>query len=447
MGSSRKRIVVAAAAVAASLALAPAASASAPGPIKAGLARPTSTKTLKTGVSLTRFKVTVVDAGTRRTIKITKISWKIGNSHVQLNSAALGSYYSDDDSVRLNQIRSWATGAGLGGSLVAAINGDFFADSRHHSFAGVPSGLLVHARSVYSFGWGGPAVGYERAGGMIMGTPKARPVMLYLPGGHTATVGAFNALSAGGVAIHGDQVAAYVNTGATVTVPSGYLGFAMPSTVLRGSLRGVRNGYKFPTGSNLSETVAAFRFETKRTAVVKVSMPTSQPAACPSGSCPAGTTLTVPADGVVLLARTNTVAATGLAAKVAAGGSVSVLTDDPGWGSVTDTMGGKPQLVKNGIPVFSRPSYVDPWQWDEPHWRPAVVESNSGHGWLIVAGGSGGVGIHATTWAKMLVQMGAKNAMGFDNNSSTELYRPGFTPITAYGFERYIPTATYLTFH
>ena len=30
---------------------------------------------------------------------------------------------------------------------------------------------------------------------------------------------------------------------------------------------------------------------------------------------------------------------------------------------------------------------------------------------------------------------------------STELYRPGFTPLTAYGFERYIPTATYLTFH
>jgi hypothetical protein len=280
-----------------------------------------------------------------------------------------------------------------------------------------------------------------------MGTPKARPVMLSLPGGQTATVGAFNSLSAGGVTIHGDQVAAYVNAGSTVTVPSGYVGFAMPSTVLRSTLRGVRNGYKFSSGSGVSETVAAYRFETKRTAVVRVPMPTSQPAACPGGSCPAGTTLTVAGNGVVLLARTGTIAANGLAAKAAAGGSVAVLTDDPGWSAVTDTMGGKPQLVRNGIPIFTRPNYVDPWQWDEPHWRPAVVESNNGHGWLVVVGGSGGVGVHATTWAKMLVQMGAKNAMGFDNNSSTELYRPGFTPVTAYGFERYIPTATVLSFH
>ena len=282
---------------------------------------------------------------------------------------------------------------------------------------------------------------------MVMGTPKARPVMISLPAGQTATVGAFNALSSGGVGIHGDQVAAYVNTGAVVTVPSGYVGFAVPSTILRGTLRGVRAGYRFSSGSDVSESVAGFRFETKRTVVRRLPMPTSQPAACPTGTCAAGVQLTVPADGVVLLAKANTIAANGLAARAGNGGSVNVLTDDPGWEQVTDTMGGKPQLVRNGNAIASRPNFVDPWQWDEPHWRPAVAQSANGHGWLVVAGGNGGVGIHATTWARMLVQMGAVTAMGFDNNSSTELYRPGVTPLTAYGYERYIPSATYLAFH
>jgi hypothetical protein len=155
MGSSRRGIVVAAAALAGSLAFVPAASAS--GPILSGLGKPTSTKTLKTGVVLTRYKVTVLDAGTRRVQRITKISWKLGNSHVTLGSALLGTYYGDDDSVRLNQIRSWASGAGLGGSLVAAINGDFFADSRHHSFAGAAPRWAMSRPAAWS--WAHPGRG------------------------------------------------------------------------------------------------------------------------------------------------------------------------------------------------------------------------------------------------------------------------------------------------
>jgi hypothetical protein len=122
-------------------------------------------------------------------------------------------------------------------------------------------------------------------------------------------------------------------------------------------------------------------------------------------------------------------------------------TDNVGWDVVDDVMGGKPQLVNNGIAIAARPTFMDPWQWDNPHWRPAVVKTAAGQGWLVVAGGSNGVGIQSTTWAKMLVQMGARNAMGFDNNSSTELYRPGVAPVTAYGYERYIPSATFLSYH
>ena len=44
--------------------------------------------------------------------------------------------------------------------------------------------------------------------------------------------------------------------------------------------------------------------------------------------------------------------------------------------AVDDVMGGKPQLVSNGTAIATRPNFVDPWQWDNPHWRPAVVRGN-----------------------------------------------------------------------
>ena len=441
MGRTRSlAALVAVSAVA--LATAPAALA---GPIQSGLASPVSVTLLKPGVTLTHYRVTVLDGGVLRTQNIYKVSWTIGDSRVSLDSAPLGAYYADDYSVRLNQIRGWATGSSPVG-LTAAINGDFFADSYAHSGAGRPSGLLVHNRSVLSFGWGGPAVGYLPGGDMLMGRPQAVPSLIKLPNSKTATVGAFNSLSSRGVAIHGDQVAAYIVAGAKVTVPAGYAGYVLPSIALSTMLHGSRSGFRFASGSNMSETVAGFRFEDPAAAYQTVSVPTSKPAGCPTGTCVAGTGLTVPTGGVVVLARAGGIAATGLSTKAAAGTALIVASDNAGWQTVDDVMGGKPQLVSNGTPIASRPAFVDPWQWDNPHWRPAVVKTASGQGWLVVAGGSRGVGIQATTWAKMLVQMGAQSAMGFDNNSSTELYRPGVTPITAYGYERSIPSATFLSY-
>jgi hypothetical protein len=90
----------------------------------------------------------------------------------------------------------------------------------------------------------------------------------------------------------------------------------------------------------------------------------------------------------------------------------------------------------------------DGWQWEYPHWRPAVVETKT-HGWLIITGGVRyGDGVYGWNWGKMLVQLGARNAMGFDNNSSTELFAPrygkwSFSP----GWERHITEATALTYH
>ncbi len=441
---SRLRCLTALSAVAAfALTAAPAALAS--GPIQSGLAKPVAVTTLKPGVTLNQYRVVVLDAGVLRNETIYKVWWTIGNTHVSLDSSPLGTYYPDDFSVRLNQIKSAVTAAAPPG-FTAAINGDFFADSSR-SGTGRPSGLLVHDRNVLSFGWGGPAVGYLPGGDMMMGRPQAVPSLITLPNNKTATVGAFNGLTSRGVSIHGDQVAAYTVPGTKVTVPTGYVGYALPSTALRTMLRGSRGGFNYASGANISETVAGFRFEDPSAAYRTVSVPTSKPAVCPTGTCAAGTQLTVPATGVVVLAKAGGVAATGLSIKASAGAGLTVAGDNVGWDTADDVMGGKPQLVNNGSAIATRPSFVDPWQWDNPHWRPAVAKTAGGQGWLVVAGGSGGVGIQATTWAKMLVQMGAQSAMGFDNNSSTELYRPGVSPITAYGYERYIPSATFLSYH
>ncbi|HYW29066.1 MAG TPA: hypothetical protein VE824_04600 [Gaiellales bacterium] len=147
---------------AAALAAAPAASA-ATGPIQSGLGAPTAQKTLRPGVTLSVYTVKVLDAGVLRTVKIRKIAWQIGNSHVGLQSAVLGSYYTDDYAIGLNRISTWYSGLAGQSSVAAAINGDFFADDWRHIGAGVPSGMLVHARTIYAFGWGGPRWGTARA--------------------------------------------------------------------------------------------------------------------------------------------------------------------------------------------------------------------------------------------------------------------------------------------
>jgi len=162
--------------------------------------------------------------------------------------------------------------------------------------------------------------------------------------------------------------------------------------------------------------------------------------------CPAGSQVAVPAGATVLVTRATGLAADSLAAKLAAHGVLQLSVDDAGWETVDDVMGGKPQLVANGRAISTRPTYVDPWQWSQPHWRPALVRAANGTAWLAVTGGAWGSGVWADTWARMLTQMGAQNALGFDNNSSAELYRPGAAPLTAFDWERSIPSAVALSY-
>jgi hypothetical protein len=198
-----------------------------------------------------------------------------------------------------------------------------------------------------------------------------------------------------------------------------------------------------PQGSGVTETVTGFTFADPAAAPTINTVPIT-------ASYAAGTVVAVPRSGAVLVTNATGLAGIGLANLAArATPAVKISGDAQGWGSVGDVMGGKPQLVTNGVAVSSKPASVDDWQWTcgGGCWRPALVRSNTGQGWLIVAGAADGTGITMPTWAKMLKQLGAKDAIGFDNNGSAEMFHPGAAPIDAYGYERSLPTATTLTYH
>jgi Phosphodiester glycosidase len=333
--------------------------------------------------------------------------------------------------------------------MIAAMTGDYSVYESWSPVRSRTSGLLVQNRQIYRVGDGGPAVGYEPDGRFIMGSPKARPAKLELPG-IGVTVGALNPSPAALDGIRSDQVAVYTHTATQVTIPSGYVGVLLRSTALQNDLRG-KSGFQNPAGADRPETVVAFRFTEPTATARTVSMPILKPPACTTGVCQPGAILGVPTGDTLALAKTsspNPTAADGLE-RLAARGTPSVVTtiDSAGWNTVTDVTAGKPELVQDGASISARPSFVDPWQWDcgGGCWRPALVQSG-GRGWLILIGAASARGLTMPQFAGVLQQLGATNAMGFDNNNSAELWRPGHAPLTGYGYQRLLPTATTLSY-
>ena len=180
-----------------------------PGPITR--LRVVSRTTLRPGVIFTHYRANV--RGYPRAQEIYRISWAIGDTHVTLGSALLGTYHPDQETVDVHPISS----LGAPAALLAAINGDYSAYTTRTAYRN--SGMLVKHRKIYNFGWGGPGVGYLPAGDFEIGRPRAKPVKLKLPNRLTATIGAFGALPAAS-----DQVGAYDTAGTVVTVPEGVCG-------------------------------------------------------------------------------------------------------------------------------------------------------------------------------------------------------------------------------
>jgi hypothetical protein len=397
-----------------------------PGPVTH--LRVLSRKTLRPGVFFTHYRANV--RGYPRAQEIYRISWAIGDSHVRLGSALLGTYHPAQETVDVHPVSSLGAPAGM----LAAINGDFSQYTTRTAYRN--SGMLVKGRKIYNFGWGGPGVGYLPSGAFKIGRPRAQPVKLKLPNRLTATIGAFGAPPAAG-----DQVGAYDAVGAVVTVPRGYVAFTIDSTAFRTMLTGDRT-LRNRTGNDRSEPVAAFAFAEPSSAGTTTALPIL-------ASQPAGAQVTVPAGGAVLIAKVGGIAEAGLSALAASANPVVDINGDArGWSSVSDVMGGKPELVSGGVAISTRPASVDPWQWTcgGGCWRPALIRTNSGRGSLILIGARGGSGLTMRSFAHVLRQLGAQQAIGFDNNGSAEMYRPGFRPHTAYGYERWLPSATTLRY-
>ena len=77
----------------------------------------------------------------------------------------------------------------------------------------------------------------------------------------------------------------------------------------------------------------------------------------------------------------------------------------------------------------------------------AVVATTPSEGWMVVESASGGNGLTMPDYARVLAQLGATNAMGFDSNSHADFWRSGASPITAFGYEPGAPAATMLSYH
>jgi Phosphodiester glycosidase len=384
-----------------------------------------------------------------------RVRWRLGDPHVHVSVAALGAI-AGDGSIRPTAISRWAAAGNAPSGFAAALNGDFF-DVRTN----VPDGVLVHNRHVLELGSQEPAVGFH-GGSMIMGTTRISPVKLEFPGGGTATVGAFihptQALGPQLAALRGDQVAVVDRRTAPVTVPAGYLGVVVgdESTptpfpdMLTGSAV-LANG----SGGKQPETMVSFRFRDTVTADRTLALPLTS-GVCGGHVCQPGTQVTlVPGESLLLaLSGSSRIAASGLQALAARPDpAVPVTLDDAGWANVTDAIGGKPQLVRNGVVTYPTPWFNPPmmssdgWQWEHQHYRPAVVQTRTGYGELVMTGGPFEVGVYGWTWGRMLQQLGAQNAIGFDNNSSTEIFTlSGGTHTYWHGYQRPIVDATAVSY-
>jgi hypothetical protein len=300
---------------------------------------------------------------------------------------------------------------------------------------------------------------------MKIASPRAVPTRMAVPGSSgTVLVGirAFREMNqafsnqVSGMA--GDQVVVYNQQFTPLTIPANYHGFVVGTPSLPTPFRDMLTGSERITNQNgVGETESGFHFAVAKADPMSMLLPFDQVSdpSCSNYVCAAGTQLTLSTGQSMLVAKIGSAADTGLTA-LAQGSThaVRVALDAAGWSGITEVMGGKPQLVKGGqvgpdVTRWQAPGMSsDCWQWCYQHWRPALAISRQGYGWMVITGGANQTGVYGVDWSKMLVQLGAESAIGFDNNSSTEIYVPGTGMYSfLHGWQRDITEATSLSYH
>lgn len=398
--------------------------------------------TLAPGVSVQRETISV--AGYRGLRTLTRIVWTLGDSHLSLGAgpAAPSSYDGGDESFGEAPISQYGRDLGA----LAGINGDTYCEWCGRN-GDTLHGLLVRNRLIYAVGDGtNPEVGYTSGGTMLMASAEAVPVRVALPGG-SAIVAVFNRRTLpSGSAIGSDQLAVF--TSGTVDLGGGYEGLAVTgaakvfSTLLRPAAPYDDPATKVVGSAGLKEWAVAYRVAARGGTAVTASLPAA-------GGVASSGSLVVPSGGAVLVARSGTAAATGLASAASAG-HVSMPVSDAGWAAAASIMDGKFQMVAGGAARTAYPGWSDSWPWycggvsSGGCLRTAVATAGS-KGWMIVVSGPWGEGLTMPDFARVLAQLGATNAMGFDANTHADLWRRGAAPIDSDGsYEPPVPAITSL---
>jgi hypothetical protein len=411
-------------------------------------------RTLARGVVEQRDTISVSGYGPR---ELTRISWTIGNSHVSLDATAVvpRGYTPTNHSLAEGRISSY----GASVNALAGINGDTFCQSCAGNGNDLLHGMLVHNRRLYTFG-SGPEVGYTPRGGMIMGSARPVPVQLLMADG-AATIARWNSLTLpNGNAIGRDQVAVFTHRHAQVSIPAKDVAVALSgapvavrgtSTTTHAILTNLlRAAYPYSdihdriagTTTHATEWVDAYRVSQHNGTPTIARLPVL-------GSTVSGGVITVPTNGAVLVARAGGNAATVFSSVVLAG-YIRIHLDDAGWQTATAIMDGKYQMVSRGVAHTRYPGWPDSWPWycqNAPRGCVrAAVATTSTQGWLVVVSGPSGQGLNMPDFARVLKQLGAHNAMGFDSNTHADFWQKGAPPITASG-EPTVPAASMLYYH
>lgn len=164
---------------------------------------------------------------------------------------------------------------------------------------------------------------------------------------------------------------------------------------------------------------------------------------------PSGAPIEIPRGGAVLVARG--LQASALGAEAIPGETVTVrLQLRPDWPGVTDAIGGGPQIVRDGVPVFRAGEEFTSAQLAPRAPRTAVGQTADGRVLLVTVDGRQpgfSVGLTNFELAQALVRLGAVTGMALDGGGSTTMAFDGLLlNRPSDGRERPIATALVLAY-